>query len=442
LVVVRGEHTRWQASNITVGGESRRSFGARSDLEIIDGATVSIGGTGSQAFSILNSGRVRLDRGTLAGSSQKTFSSSGILEGDGAVNVDLFSNRGSISIGEQQKLTFSSRITNEGFGRVEILGGELEAGATLTNLAGANLQMENATLRIRGESALINSGNITLAGVNRVYGGIFTRNDSTGIISFAADSQTTFFGRVENNGQLKSSSGAHVRFTSLLDGNGVSGPGTVQFDAMVQPGRGFAAQSMDFGGDVRFGDASGLSIDIRGTTPGTEFDELNIAGQASLNGALSLLVRDPLSAPATLTILRADELVGTFSSVPTLGANLGGGILFNGITYDYDQDAVRVSLVPAAAADFNTDGSVDGADLLAWQQQLGDAPFFGSADGNDDGAIDAGDLALWQQGFAPNGNGPSPAGAAVPEPGAAALLLVGLLGLGGRRVALRRALRL
>ncbi len=238
---------------------------------------------------------------------------------------------------------------------------------------------------------------------------------------------------------MKSATDSHLRFAAALSGSGVSGPGSVQLDGAVQPGStGF--RSMNFGGDVTFGDFSALTIDVRDAVPGTGFDELNIAGDASLAGSLSLRILASLTSPTTLTILRADELAGTFAAVPALGANLGLGVLFNGITYDYDQDVVRVSLLPGVTGDFNGDSSVDGTDFLMWQRHLGEAahPAGVGADGDASGWIDGGDLAVWTA----IGGASPPAQAAVPEPGAAALILVGLLGLGGRRVVGRRALAL
>jgi len=80
------------------------------------------------------------------------------------------------------------------------------------------------------------------------------------------------------------------------------------------------------------------------------------------------------------------------------------------------------------SADYNDDGTVDGADFLLWQRQFGDSvTAFDGADGNGNGVVDAPDLAIWKTGF----GSAAPAGqitaAAVPEPGS--LLLGGVSGL-------------
>lgn len=69
-----------------------------------------------------------------------------------------------------------------------------------------------------------------------------------------------------------------------------------------------------------------------------------------------------------------------------------------------------------AAGDFNLDGSVDGADYLAWQRSFGSsvAVAGAGADGNRNGVVDAGDLAVWKSNFGLAGS--DAATATVPEP--------------------------
>lgn len=54
----------------------------------------------------------------------------------------------------------------------------------------------------------------------------------------------------------------------------------------------------------------------------------------------------------------------------------------------------------AESPDFNSDGSVDGFDLLAWQRGLGSFPAsLVMGDGNRDGQVSSADLSLWRQSF-------------------------------------------
>jgi len=415
LAHVRGEHTRWQAATMTVGGDGREGGQGRGALEISDGAAVATSGVGAP-LTINPVGRVSLDRGTLAGTLQQTFSNNGLLEGDGSVNVGTFVNRANarILVGAGQHLAFSSTLNNDPTGRVELMNGELEVGRAFSNAVQGTVLAENATLRVRGSDGFLNKGATLLMGANRVYGKV----NNTGVLAVATDSQATFYNDVRNEGSLKASAGATVRFLGALQGDGVEGPGMVHLDGAVQPG--LSPGTMNFGGDLSFGSLSSLRIEIAGTTPGALFDEVNVSGIATLDGHLTLTALAELTSPTTLTILHAGELLGSFNSVPDLGQSLGFGVTFNGITYDYAQDAVRVSLLPSMTADFNLDNCVDGNDFLQWQRQLGATadPAGSGADANGDGVIDGADLASWM-----SAHTAPPAQAAVPEPGALVLLL-------------------
>ena len=95
-----------------------------------------------------------------------------------------------------------------------------------------------------------------------------------------------------------------------------------------------------------------------------------------------------------------------------------------------DRDVVLIGLssetIATDDADFNNDGTVDGADFLVWQRGFGTGTNNGTGDANGSGGVDAADLAIWKTQF---GAAPPAVGAvgAVPEPAAA--LLAGLAGL-------------
>ncbi|BBO34904.1 dockerin type I domain-containing protein [Lacipirellula parvula] len=99
--------------------------------------------------------------------------------------------------------------------------------------------------------------------------------------------------------------------------------------------------------------------------------------------------------------------------------------------------AMNVTILPAGpaglAGDYNGNGSVDGADFLAWQRSFGTAatPAGSGADGNGNGSIDAGDLTVWKEHFGQTTNTPV---VSVPEPTAGLLAMCGAAALlRGRR---------
>lgn len=92
-------------------------------------------------------------------------------------------------------------------------------------------------------------------------------------------------------------------------------------------------------------------------------------------------------------------------------------------------DARAILDALAVPGDFNGDGRADGGDFLVWQQQVGGKGLYPlntlTADGNADGVVDDADLTLWRRAT----GAAAPAGAQVPEPqGAALVLSAGALG--------------
>lgn len=72
--------------------------------------------------------------------------------------------------------------------------------------------------------------------------------------------------------------------------------------------------------------------------------------------------------------------------------------------------------------DFNNDGMVDGADLAQWE---GDFGINDESDANNDGVTDGADFLAWQREFG-TGVPTTPTYAAIPEPAACLLALIGL----------------
>jgi endoglucanase len=93
--------------------------------------------------------------------------------------------------------------------------------------------------------------------------------------------------------------------------------------------------------------------------------------------------------------------------------------------------------VPEVAGDFNQDDMVDGDDLILWTMSNGRSGLDLAADGDNDGDVDGNDLLVWQQTLGMTATVAPPA-QGVPEPGAAALLAIGLLGVNRRRRGARR----
>jgi len=109
-----------------------------------------------------------------------------------------------------------------------------------------------------------------------------------------------------------------------------------------------------------------------------------------------------------------DPVAGTVADVAGVG---GTDVVLVGLSSE---------TIATEDADFNNDGTVDGADFLVWQRGFGTGTNNGTGDANGSGGVDGADLAIWKTQF---GAAPPAIGAvgAVPEPAAA--LLAGLTGL-------------
>jgi hypothetical protein len=116
-----------------------------------------------------------------------------------------------------------------------------------------------------------------------------------------------------------------------------------------------------------------------------------------------------------------------------------GNMALKGISFAYDFSYDINAVVAADNADFNSDGTVDGADFLIWQQNASVATGGTRAQGNAnpgvDGAIDGTDLGVWMSQFGSSQPPSMAAVSAVPEPGALLLALGTTITLFARRTA-------
>ncbi len=93
-----------------------------------------------------------------------------------------------------------------------------------------------------------------------------------------------------------------------------------------------------------------------------------------------------------------------------------------GFTLGYDVTYDITAANATEDADFDGDGDVDGDDFLTWQRGFGVGTDLSEGDANDDNVVDGTDLAVWSDQF---GTTTSPPGMAqIPEPAAAALLVI------------------
>ncbi|TWU28154.1 hypothetical protein [Bythopirellula polymerisocia] len=352
-----------------------------------------------------------------------TINAGGVFRGDGVLVADLLIAAGGvIRAGSSEQLNVrGTSVSNAGL--VEAIGTTVDPaeiwfeGAATNNATTGRIFATNALLRFDGGLSHDSTAPLSFD-ATEIRGDVV--NSASGTISIVGDSTTTFFDDVTNNGTINVASGSTAVFAGSLSGNGSEGSGEIQILGELTPGTSLGM--MSFGGDLNLGSLGNLVIELGGLTAGSLFDQLVIAGDATLAGTLdvSLFEGFTLAAGQQFEILDVEgSLTGNFAGLPegSLLGNFGGTNLF--VSYA-GGDGNDVTLFATLPGDFDLDGDVDGRDFLVWQR------------GGSPNGINSGDLALWQAQY---GNPPPLAqslqqdniGRVVPEPGAVVLIALGLV---------------
>ena len=137
------------------------------------------------------------------------------------------------------------------------------------------------------------------------------------------------------------------------------------------------------------------------------------------------------------------ENLGKIFNPATLLAARDVKFAYTTIFGDVIDGLVEYVASPPSTGDFDSDGDVDGGDLLAWQRGFGTGTTRVQGDANGDNAVNSSDLAVWQSQY---GAAPAtPAAAAVPEPTSMMLFALFAAAAGvksrvwNKRAALRRS---
>jgi T5SS/PEP-CTERM-associated repeat protein len=278
------------------------------------------------------------------------ITNNGLVTGDGQIG-GTFTNASGGELRAQAGRSLSlTGAANSNAGQIRLLGGGLEFTHDLSNMAGATIS-GNGTL-ITG-SGLTNLGTMNFAGTANIIGSV--NNAPGGKIVSGGGGATIFYDDVTNNGEIRTSTNAFTVFFGNVSGSGTfTGTGTVNFEGGLSPGSSPAAVS--FAGNVALGIDSVLNIELGGTSPGTQYDQINVAGQLALDGKLTVTLIDGFmpSDGQVFDVLNAASTVGSFASL----------VLPENITWDLSQLSTGLLRVVSVglAGDFNHNGVVDAAD--------------------------------------------------------------------------------
>ena len=249
------------------------TFGSGGSLDLPVGSLLAISGAGNKTladFTLNNAGQVRWNAGTLAIGTSATFTNQPgavfDLQGDVAL-ADLggggltLQNSGILrkSSGGGTATLIMAQLINTGL--VDVLSGTLVlagavSGAGSYNALGAGTQLDFTGETLLNGAALGGSGLKRLLGSTTVSGAsAFTNVELAG---------GTFSGDAAITGGLTNSGG------------------------VIQPGGTGAAGTISFSGSYVQTAGGRVAVEIGGTTPGAQFDQLNVGSTATLAGPLDV----------------------------------------------------------------------------------------------------------------------------------------------------------
>ncbi len=175
-------------------------------------------------------------------------------------------------------------------GRIELSGGTIEYTKALSNLANGFIsgrgEFRGGTSN-PGSYGLSNLGVVAFSGgTTDVYGDV--QNSGAGLIIASGGGTVTFYDDVTHNGaEIRTNAGSRTVFFGGLTGAGpFTGTGVVEINGDLKPGN--SPGILAFGGDVELGSSAAFAIEIGGTTPGAQYDRIDVAGRLSLGGTLNV----------------------------------------------------------------------------------------------------------------------------------------------------------
>lgn len=410
-------------ANIDLTGFS--SIAASNTMSIAAGKRIQVSNfsTLSATNGTTNNGGTLVMNGPFATVSGAMTNTTGYILGSGRFTGGLNNGAGGVVHVDAGNHLIIDQAAPTNAGAIELADGTIEYSGALSNTATGFISGRGV---FRGSSAapggtgLNNVGTLAFSGgLTDIYGDV--SNTATGTIIAAGASVVTFYDDVVHNGaEIRTNAGSRTVFFGAVTGAGpFTGGGTNEFNGDLRPGN--SPANVAFGGNVTIGPTAGLDIELAGTTKGTGYDSLTIAGAAELGGHLSVTFLNgfvPADGQSFNILTAAGGVDGTFDAqnLPALSGGLH-------LDLSYSANAVNIS-VGGISGDYNLDGIVDTADYIVWRNSQNLAGGALAADGNHNNLIDAGDVTVWRANFGRTAASSALAeSSAIPEPTTCLLLL-------------------
>jgi hypothetical protein len=255
-------------------------------------------------------------------------------------------------------------------------GRRLEVPAAATATMSANLTCEAVLGAVVVDNAgvwdLVNDADFPWANGTCTFTntGTFRKSGGAGTSSINWPAFTNAGTVAALSGTLTLPSYTQTAGTTLLDGGALTSGSAINILGGAVVGAGaITAPSLSSSGEVSPGLSPGIlslsgayaqssggrySVELRGTTPGTEHDQLNIGGAATLAGEIAVDATGFSPAVGqTFTVMTFSSRTGAFDAL-TLTPQAACG---QDLTIQYTATSVVLELVPGACLDVDNDGS-------------------------------------------------------------------------------------
>ena len=191
----------------------------------------------------------------------------------------------------------------------------------------------------------------------------------------------------------------------------ISGTGNISAKHIVVEGElspGNSPGCINFGGNLTFAATATLVMEIEGLMPCNEYDQLNIAGQLTINNTMLRIILLNGFVPAygdVFDIVDWGSLSGSFGVIDTSAATLPAPLVLD-TSQLYITGEIIIGVQQFADGDLAPfdahDGLINAADILiatqlVLEQREPGALQYAHGDMNNDGVIDVVDLLLIQQ---------------------------------------------
>lgn len=291
------------------------SGGAAGDLEFLNGATLTVGDATDTTYAgtfgqggATSGALVKRGAGTLTFTGFTNYTGGTTVQGGRLVvahPVGSFLDNATLEFATATALTYATPITGT--------GAFAKSGAGTLTLTGAETYAGGTT---------VSAGRLQIGSGGNVGGGLTVAPGAT----FAnASGAVLTLGAGALNGTVDTDASSYTVFRGFATGAGsFTGKGLVELDGGYSPGAPLA--SVSFGGDLALGLRGDLTMELGGTTLGTGYDHLNVAGTAYLGGTLDVVYANGFTAQAgqSFDLFDFGRTFDRFSLVdlPTLGSGL------------------------------------------------------------------------------------------------------------------------